>query len=255
FGNSITHSLYDELPDAKEYITPSATLTADERMRLYNYSYWLRLFDILEEEYPFLSRLFGEQAFRDTIAEPFLKAFPPSHWSLNLLGRDLVTFLDNTYHEPDRWLILQAAVIDKAHNQSFFAVTKPTIDLSTYNEEAAEKLLDSPIELQTDVHLITSPGHIMNYREAFLKEPHEYWLENDFPILAKDRPYHFIIFRNIHLQAAWDELEPVEYELLRLIEKGFTIDQALDSVEVGDEAAFWVQKWLIRGWIIPKLTQ
>lgn len=47
----------------------------------------------------------------------------------------------------------------------------------------------------------------------------------------------------------WDTLEPQEYTLLTHIKQGDTIGEALEKVEVDDQVAFWVQKWLIRGWL------
>ena len=249
FGAAITQSMGSEIPSAATYITQSTNLTPDERMQLYNQSYWLRLLAALHEEYPFLSRLFGKEAFDDEIGTGYLTAYPPTHWSLNLLGKDLLTYLEKTYLAPDRWLVLKAAEIDWACQHCFFAVSRPEIDLSTYDDKKAEELLDAPLQLQSYVRLVEAPGHFMHYREAFLQQEHEYWLENDFPQLEKDKTYYFILYRNNRLNMQWDSLEPTEYKLLSLIQSGMTIDQALEHVEECEEIALWIQKWLIRQWL------
>ncbi len=250
FGKVITTNMGNDIIAANDYITQSPTLSATERMNLYNQSYWLRLLAALHEEYPFLSRLFGTEAFNEEIGIGYLTAHPPSHWSLNYLGKDLVRYLEKSYQQSDAWLVLKAAQIDRACQMSFFAVAYPAINLASCTEDTADELLDMPLKLQSHVHLISTPGHFMHMREAFLKQPHDFWLENDFPMLDKENIYYFIIYRNNHLNVSWDTLDPVEYELLTLIQSGHTIDQALDKVEAGEEAALWIQSWLIRGWLV-----
>ncbi len=254
FGGTITQYMEKEIFGSEEYINATQELSSEDRMRLYNHSYWIRLLNALHEEYPFLSRLFGKEDFDNTISIPYLTAYPPTHWSLNLLGKNLFAFLKKSYHEKDRDLVLKTAEIDWVCQQCFFAVAHPPIDLTLYTGEKAEELLDIPLRLQSHVYLLQANGHFMLYREAFLKETHDFWLKNDFPPLEKEKTYHFILFRNHILNMEWDELEPDEFTLLQRIHSGLTIDQALDTVEADEQAAFWVQKWLIRGWL-TRLTE
>jgi hypothetical protein len=249
FGGAITQSMYSDIETASDYITDTPHLSAADRMSLYNQSYWLRLLDTLIEEYPFLSRLFGKEAFNEEIGKGYITAYPPTHWSLNYLGSNLLPYLEKTYQASDAWLVLKAAEIDAACQTSFFAVYKPAINLSSYTEPQADELLDKPLELQSDVHLIECTGQFMLYREAFLQESHEHWIANDFPKLDKENTFYFIVYRNKSLNVSWDTLEPQEYKILKLIEAGHTISDALNIVDAGDEAAFWVQAWLIRGWL------
>ncbi|MBS0633853.1 MAG: putative DNA-binding domain-containing protein [Verrucomicrobia bacterium] len=249
FGGIITQELSCDIDNASRYIVETKTLTAEERMRIYNYSYWLRLYDALHDEYPFLSRLFGKDSFDEEISTPFLQRHPPSHWSLNLLGIKLPEFLDTFYTASDRALVLKACFIDWACQRSFFAVSYPELNLTDYAGDDAEKLLTCPLRLQSHVHLFEANGHMMRYREAFLKEEHDYWLKADFPPLDKEKLYYFIIFRNSRYTVEWDTLEPDEYRLLTLLESGLTLDEAVDKIPESDDIALWIQKWLLRQWL------
>lgn len=253
FGGIITQDLDSDIDNAADYITSTETLQADERMRLYNHSYWLRLFDALHEEYPFLSRLFGKESFNAEIAIPFLHKHPPDHWSLNLLGRKLPQFLEGFYHEADRSLVLKAAHVDWACQQSFFAIKHPEINLADFMGNDAEKLLSLPLQLQSHVHFIEAKGQIMLYREAFLKQEHDYWLEHDFPEVDQTQHFHFIIFRNHRYTVEWDILEPDEHTLLMLINSGVTIEDAIEKIPESDNIPLWIQKWLLRQWISLKV--
>lgn len=238
------NSLVDE---AKAFITETPTLSAIDRLQLYNQSYWLRLLDALHEEYPFLTSLFGTESFDNEIAIPYLLSHPPSHWSLNDLGKDLVTWLEANYTQDDKRLIMQAASIDWACQQSFFAKGLPSIDLEQYTGQNAEKLLSRPLILQPHVHLFETWGHFMHFREAFLKENPDYWLDHDFPELVKDRPYFFLIYRTPKLTISWDELTQDEFHFLSLFKRPNTLDEAIQALDVNeDDPPFWIQRALLK---------
>ena len=61
---------------------PGPHLTAQQRIGLYNQQYWFRLFTIMQEQYPTVTRLFGFGSYNREIAEPFLLRFPPNHWAI-----------------------------------------------------------------------------------------------------------------------------------------------------------------------------
>ncbi len=252
FGSCITQRIYSDIAYEKEpsnYIVSTETLSAGERMQLYNQSYWLRLLAALHEEYPFLSRLFGKDAFDDEIGIDYLTCYPPTHWSLNLLGKDLFSWLQDNYTQNDKKLILDAAEIDWACQRCFFAPKASPLDLSKYQGEKADLLLDEPLKIAAAGYLIETDGDLLPFRQKLLQEEHAYWVEHDFPKCSKDGTYYYLIFRNRDLNVSWEPLEKNEYLLLRHIQAGATIGDALEKVEVGEEAAFWVQKWLIREWL------
>ncbi len=253
FGKVITQSMGSKIEFVNTYIAETKELRAEERMNLYNQSYWLRLLAALHEEYPFVSRLFGKEAFDAEIGTEFLTAHPPTHWNLNLLGKNLVNFLKINYTACDRLLVLKAAEIDWACQQSFFAITKPEINPANYIGEEATNLLNVPLQLQPHVQLIEAAGHFMRYRKEFLQQDHDYWLLHDFPVLEKDKVYYFIIFRDSELNIQWHELDPLDYSLLALIKTGHTIDQALDKVDECDKIPQWIAKWLNQKWICLSL--
>ncbi len=67
--------------DACGRITPSATLTADERLGLYRRGYRLRLLESLRGMHPALRHLLGDEVF-DAFALDYLQARPPASYTL-----------------------------------------------------------------------------------------------------------------------------------------------------------------------------
>jgi hypothetical protein len=243
FGGVITQNMEVDIPPSSEYIVATEELSAESRMRLYNESYWIRLLNTLHEEYPLLTGILGKDDFNSEIGVPYLTAHPPNHWSLNLLGKELFGYLVKHYEGENRSFILQAAEVDWACQHCFFAVSYPNIDLALYVGEKAEELLDLPLRMQSYTHILKTDGHLLHYREAIIKN------ENESFQLDTSTTHHFILFRNKFLNMDWDILEPQEYILLTHIKNGDTIGEALEKVEVDEQVAFWVQKWLIRGWL------
>jgi hypothetical protein len=227
-------------------------------MQIYHVGYWLRLLDALHDEYPLVTALFGTDNFDNEIGVPYLLKYPSTYWSLHALGRFLPKWVEEEYQASDRKLILTAASIDWACQQSFFVKGAPPIDLSQYMGKNAEKILTVPIILQPHVHLFELDAHFLHFREAIMTQESDYWLEHDFPKLEKERTHYFIIFRNAHLNIEWDELHPTEYLLLKQLQTPMQIEEAIDHVQqvpnldldhLEEMIAFWMQKWLLRGWL------
>lgn len=240
--------------EAKKYILENDRLPAHLRMELYCQSYWLRLLAALHEEFPFLLRLFGENDFNIRLGVPYLDTCPPDHWSLNALGNRFVQWLEANYRCSDKNFIINAAKLDWAYQECFFKKPLPPIHLKTFSGEKAELLFSEPLILQSYVHLFSFSSHLLNFREAFLKQPAEFWITNDFPKLCKEREYYFVIYRGMDLHVEWEELSCEEYQLLLHIKEGNSIETAIAKSSIDQQLleknlAFWVQKWLLKQWI------
>lgn len=271
FGSIITQKIEDDnslslttatgssvADEAEKYIVSTHRLSAYKRMELYSQSYWLRLLAALHEEFPFLMRLFGEEGFNRQLGIPYLDTHPPSHWSLNALGNAFFSWIESHYNDADKKFVLMAAKLDWACQEAFFTKALPRIDLNSFSGEKAEDLFSTALILQPYVHLFAFPSHLLHYREAFLKEKADFWLENDFPLLCKDKEYFFIVYRNAFLRVEWEELSFKEYELLLHIQKGSSIEDAATLIEnwdnVEEELPFWIQKWLLQQWVtVPQI--
>lgn len=242
--------------EASQYIRPSPTLQPAQRIQIYNQQYWWRLLNALQESFPLVTRLFGCQGFNFIIGIPYLQKFPPCHWTLNVLGDRLPGWVKECYTADDRALIYDAAQIDCIFCQSFTAAQLPPIATPVNGDLGA--LLELKLHLQPHVQLVSMPYDLFSFRVAFLKEPTEYWVENNFPPLAKERQYHWVVYRNHKNDISWAEISPAEYGLLKLFQKGISIASACDWIEGQEEAVVkdasqnlhrWLQEWVVRQWL------
>lgn len=89
----------------------------DTGVAIYNRQYWLRLLNILQNEYPLLVRLLGAWEF-NLLMQKFLGDFPPGGYDVQSCADPLPHFLQ-TQDAPRLWQ--EAAAIDQARRQVFLA--------------------------------------------------------------------------------------------------------------------------------------
>ena len=247
--------------EACDYIAPSPTLRPAQRIELYNQQYWWRLLGIMHDAYPLVTRLFGYQDFNASIAIPYLMKYPSDTWSLNALGDRLPKWIEEDYVGDDKPLVSRAAKIDNAYNYSFVAPQHEGIDLDDGSETIdLSNLLDEPLSLQPYVHLFEIPYDLFQYRSEFLKHEPEFWVENDFPLLAKapnDENYYFLLYRNRYNNVMVEKIGGSEYEMLKQFEceAGFTINDSCEwlenmpsesslVMEASQHLHLWIQRWV-----------
>jgi len=245
--------------EACDYIVPSPTLKPAARIQIYNQQYWWRLLNALHDIYPLVTRLFGYYDFNMRLGIPYICRYPPNHWSLSHLGSRLPQWLKEEYQESDRELILNAAAIDNAFNDSFTSVDQKALSMDNLpvpNDPAS--IMDRPLFLQKHVHLFAMNYDLFDFRVEFLKQNPDYWIENDFPPLQKGRPYYFVLYRTLNNLINWKEISNAEYFLLSQLALGISVEAACDLLETQDEeiqkAAYqnlhrWFQEWTALRWL------
>src|ERR1043165_1212637 len=78
--------------EADDYILPSRTLSAAERVLIYNGMYLSRFAEALAVDYPALARFLGEDDFNALVAR-YVQKHPSTSYTLNRLGDALPEFL------------------------------------------------------------------------------------------------------------------------------------------------------------------
>jgi len=234
--------------EAEVLIRKGAVLQASEGMAIYNQQYWFRLLGVLQEAFPALLRLFGYESFNKRIAEPYLLAHPPGHWSLSFLGRLLPAWLEAHYQEEDRELVCSMAAIDEAYHRVFDVEEKRA--LSSGEEQL---LLHHPLFLQPFVAPIALQADLFSFRAKLMEQKVEHFLSHDFPPLLWDRPCYFVLHRN-GTQIRYEEISSEEYFFLHAFEKGGLLEEVCDQFagafpQADAPIADWFQSWTQKGWL------
>ena len=125
-------SAYD--PRACDEAMAGRTLTARERLAVYNQQYWFRLFGLMASAFPLCARLVGHWHFNG-LSTRFLLAHPPRGWNIDDVPGPFIEFLEREIEsEIEREMesgrvpaavppvaLLQGARIDAAWRRVFLA--------------------------------------------------------------------------------------------------------------------------------------
>lgn len=98
----------DFVPELVAAIEASRTLDPAGRLGVYADAYFLRLRDVLAEDFPRVAKLLGEEAF-DRLVRHYLKAHPSTEPSVRHLGRAMARFIRGLNEVP-AWLADLAAL-------------------------------------------------------------------------------------------------------------------------------------------------
>jgi hypothetical protein len=74
-------------------VRPDARLDSAGRIQVYADAYFLRLRDVLIEDFPTVAKVLGAERF-ERLAQNYLEAFPSEHPSVRHLGRSMADFID-----------------------------------------------------------------------------------------------------------------------------------------------------------------
>ena len=244
--------------EAKRYISASTTLEPHERLEIYSQQYWWRLLNTLHDNFPLTTRLLGYKTFNRTIGFPYFAARPPHHWSLSHLGDTLPQWIADHYNGDNKVLINEAAQLDWAYVESFFAAEYRTNTFigGTQNPTI---LAEMTLLLQPHLFLFAFSHCLPKFRDRVIEEPPDYWQLHDFPPLErKEAPYHYVASRNGSGNVTWHALSDHAYTILSLFRNGNTLNGACCWIEQQEPAFIeevchhlhdWFQEWTIRSWI------
>lgn len=244
------------IEEAPLHIKPGPRLLPYERLQIYNQQYWWRLITNLQESFPLLTRLFGYSSFNDEIAVPYLLKYPSDTWTLSFLGRRLGQWVSENYKEKDKKLVFEAVELDWSFNISFICEERLTIDFNDLFKET-EKMTNKILFLQPHVHLFVWEYDLLSFRDKMLDQEPDYWIENDFPDLKKERKVFAIVFRNQKNNVLSKEITEEEYFLLKSFKKGLSIEQLCEIIEklpakrakkIAENLQNWFQEWGARAW-------
>ena len=255
FARIITSPTGEGAMEAQEFIAPSHNLSSKQRIQIYNEQYWRRIFSVLHETFPILVRIFGYEDFNRLLALPFLTIYSSRHWSIDQLGKNFPSWINEYYTAQDKSLVFFTAVLDWEF-QELSCASPPDASLFHSADVMTKKLA-----LQSHVKLFKLPFDLYTFREALLKEKPEFWEKEPFPVLSKGTSYFFLLYRLPYSKVIYKKIDEGEWTFLNLISKGLTIEEACDELqkkggkpceEAEASLAMWIQEWICNKYFFHK---
>lgn len=249
---------------AAEIVTANDRLTSAERLEIYARSYWYRVLDSLDSDFPGLRAILGSRAF-DRLSRAYLAEMPSESFTLRNLGSRLPGWLAKhpEFAGRDLELALDMARLEWAHVEAFDGPAEKVLgpeDLLELHPQMTLRLqphisllaLQYPVD---DLHIKVSDlaeGHggasnaVLRQKER--RAVRRFSLRRESIYLAVHRQDDSVYFRR---------LDADEFQLLDALRLGKPVGKAIDSVfgesdapveELRGKIESWFSAWAENGW-------
>ena len=262
-----------KLPDGRStrqvveaIIKPNDRLTSVERLEIYNRVYWFRILSALAEDFPGLAAVIGQKAF-DRLLEAYLTECPSRSWTLRDLGKRL-----------EGWLREHLEYVPKVERIAVDMVRLEWADIAAYDDPELVPLKESDLAGLGE-------GSVLHL------QPHLQLLDLDYPVdelllklrdesdqtkdtssnavmisahrrrvkrSALPRPHKtYLAVYRLDCDVYFKRLEPGAFALLRALQAGQTLGQAIESSvkwtnrpveEITGELRHWFKNWASLHW-------
>jgi len=212
--------------EADEHILPSNTLSAAERVLIYNGMYLSRFAEALAVDYPGLKYYLGDEEF-DALCARYVQKHPSTSYTLNHLGDALPDFLTGFERDLARLELAMTVVFDEEET--------PSADLTQLPPDRAEMMRLVPIKA---ARLL-----VLHYNS-----------NECFTAFRDEKPMHprkektYVLVRRKDFGVYRDEISKKAHDFLRELFAGKTIGEAIVAVKPSQHALFeWFRDWSANG--------
>jgi hypothetical protein len=251
--------------EAAAFIKPNDRLTSFERLEIYNRQYWFRILSAFAEDFPGLAAVVGPVAF-DKLTRAYLADHPSKSFTLRNLGSALEAWLgERPEHAGKRpELALDVVRLEWAYIEAFDNAAERALTLADLSQLDGE----SRLSLQPHLRLL----HLLYSVDDFVIDVHRRQASQSVASNAvtgtKRSSSRRVpasvkrvdIFLGVHRYenaVYYKRLDSEEYQLLRALEAGNTLGEALEQAFVSstlqeDErpgrVQAWFANWAELGW-------
>jgi hypothetical protein len=251
--------------EAADFIKPNDRLTSFERLEIYNRQYWFRVISAFAEDFPGLSAVVGQAAF-DKLTRAYLADCPSQSFTLRNLGSQLEVWLREHPECAGKRLELALDVVrlEWAYIEAFDNAAERALTLADLGQ------LDGGSQLSLQPHLRLL--HLMHSVDDFVIDVHRQQGSQGVASNAVTSAKHSRsrrlpaslkrgdVYLGVHRYenaVYYKRLDTEEYLLLRALDAGSTLGDALDQAFISSalpeterpaRVQAWFANWAELGW-------
>ncbi|MCU7938867.1 MAG: DNA-binding domain-containing protein [gamma proteobacterium symbiont of Bathyaustriella thionipta] len=191
-------------PQIKQSVTGTAKVPVQTRLDIYANAYKFRLIEALEDTFPALHTLLGDDDFFQ-LGVDYLNEKPSQHFSLRYFGHQMSSFLAFSEGYKEQTILAEMAQFEWLLREAFDAANKPHLNLESLQTIAPEQWLELKFDFHPTVNRINLCFNVPQLWQAIDNdEPPIEMLENDYPIgwciWRKDLR---TLYRSMDVDEAW----------------------------------------------------
>lgn len=230
--------------DIERVIRPSRTLTAVERVGVYQGMYLLRMVEALEGDYPAVAHFLGAEGFGDLVTR-YVQAHPSVSYTFNRLGTRFPEFVRESRGIRNRIFAADLARLELLVTEVFDAPESPAWP--------ADEVANVPREAWAAARLepiaafrIGAFGYPVNaYLQSVKDENH------DHPGTARQAAWTAVWRKNYEVWRL--DLSKPQHDFLRALAKGRPFGKAVSAAArglqgaAGEQLFRWLRDWVAEG--------
>lgn len=244
---------------AELIINPSQAQCGIERLAIYSRAYYARLLECMQEEFPVLRQMLGNEAF-DEFAFSYLQACPSRSYTLGQLGAGFAQFLAENRPPPPSndgesqaiWVdfLIELAAFERAISEVFDgpgSENLPALEPPQLLSISPERWADARLTVTPSLRLLRSRFPLNDFFTAAR--------EGNDPSIPAPRDTWLALTRRQYVVRRHDVSRP-QYELLAALAAGQTVGEAIgraiehamfDIESLGAELREWFRTWAVAG--------
>jgi len=230
--------------DVDRVVLPSTTLTAVERVGVYQGMYLLRMIEALEGDYPAVAHFLGEEKFAEVVTR-YVAQHPSTSYTFNRLGERFPEFLKASRGIPRKSFVADLARLELAVTEVFDAPESaawPADAVATIPEDAWPGAVLKPIA----AFRLGAYGYPVNaYLQSVKEENH------DHPDVGRKATFVAVWRKGFEVWRL--DLSKPAYEFLGALAKGRPFGKAVAAAargiqgNPGDQLFRWLRDWVAEG--------
>jgi len=186
----------------KGQVVETEKVSANIRLGIYADAYRLRLLKALQDSFPALHTLLGDERFQE-LGLAYIEAYPSQHFSIRYFGDHLSDFLARTPVYQETPVLYEMAVFEWTLRDVFDAADCATISLAALKKIAPEEWKNLHFRFHPSVRRVDFSWNVPSLWKA-IEEGEIRPQKNDYPIgwlfWRKDLR---IFFRSVTVEEAW----------------------------------------------------
>lgn len=230
--------------EIERVIRPSKTLTAVERVGVYQGMYLLRMIEALEGDYPGVAHFLGDEEFADLVTR-YVAVHPSTSYTFNRLGRGFPEFIRVSRSVRKKGFVADLARLELAVTEVFDAPESPAWpadEVARLPQDAWAGAVLKPIA----AFRLGAYGFPVNAYLQSVKED-----DHDHPDVGR-KATHVAVWRKRY--EVWRlELSKPAYDFLHALAKGRPFGKAVASAakglqgNAGEQLFRWLRDWVAEG--------
>jgi len=249
-----------------KFIKPNDRLSSFERIEIYNKQYWFRLLDSLYEDFPGLRALLGDARFHQ-LSIAYIDKHPSTSFTLRDLGQHMEKFLAKNpkWTQPHEKFARDLVRLEWAHILAFDGAELPPLEIDELLDRADPATLK--LNLQPYLTLLACDYPVDDFlisvrrREEprgeasnAISEKRTHARTKKVKVPKPEKAYLAIHRQD---QGVWyKRLDPAAYRVLRALQKGETLQKAVERAALRGKSAEnfprtlqnWFAQWAAFGW-------